>query len=77
MIETHESEHYKKEILEQIKEYKEQKEFSLREAGIALYMKTDIFGQFGILSTKDAAELLRKIVKEFGLDMGKLEAFIV
>ncbi len=73
MIKLGESEHYKEEILRQIEEYKDRKNLTKQEVGIALYMKADIFGQFGIMTPKDTAEMLKKIVEVFGLDLNEME----
>ncbi len=76
MIETESSEVYKKEILEQIEEYKKQNILTKREAGIVLWTKLDIFAQFHIMDLDDIAELSRIVEKEFGIDFDELWSIV-
>lgn len=76
MINLEESAVYVKEMMEQIEEYRHNKNLTKREAGIALYMKADLFAQFGIMTAKDAVKVSNKVVEVFGLDQYEMDELI-
>lgn len=76
MIELQNSGEYKEEILLQIEEYKNNKNLTKKEAGLAIYMKVEIMGQFQIINQDDWVMLQKKTVKTFGLDEYEMEQLI-
>ncbi len=61
------------EILDQIEEYKQNKIFTQRELGIAIYMKLLIWVEYGIMDPALAAKLMKKVIAEFNLNLDDLE----
>jgi polyhydroxyalkanoate synthesis regulator phasin len=76
MINLEESKTYAEEMMRQIEEYRNNKNLTKREAGIALYMKADLFAQFGIMTPKDSVKVSNKIIEVFGLDEYEMEQLI-
>lgn len=76
MIELLDSSKYKEEILLQIEEYKNNKKLTKKEAGLVLYMKAEIMGQFEIINQDDWYELQKKIINTFGIDLEEMEEII-
>lgn len=61
------------EILDQIEEYKQNKIFTQRELGIAIYMKLLIWVEYGIMDPALGAKLMKKVIAEFNLNLDDLE----
>ncbi len=70
------NEKYKKEILEQIEEYKNQNILTKREAGIVLWAKLDFFAQFGLMDVEVVTEFSKIVQKEFGIDFDEMWSIV-